>query len=171
MIQFIGAGPGDPDLITVKGKKGMEEADIIIYAGSLVNPALLACAKDGAAIYNSAGMVLEEVLEVMIQGDSQGKRVARVHTGDPSLYGAIRDVCVSHRTPASKLSAICVDPFIRNPTWVFPEIDPSVSDSFRAPLTYKRNAVPSTSARNRYGSAGTASVTDASRVNDPATRL
>lgn len=91
MIQFIGAGPGDPDLITVKGKKAIEAADIIIYAGSLVNPALLENAREGAVIYNSAGMVLEEVLEVMRQGVAEEKRVVRVHTGDPCLYGAIRE--------------------------------------------------------------------------------
>ena len=91
MIQFIGAGPGDPDLITVKGKKAIDEADIIIYAGSLVNPALLEYAREDAVVYNSAGMVLEEVLEVMRQGMAEKKRVARVHTGDPCLYGAIRE--------------------------------------------------------------------------------
>lgn len=91
MIQFIGAGPGDPDLITVKGKKAIEAADIIVYAGSLVNPALLEYAREDAVVYNSAGMVLEEVLEVMRQGMAEKKRVARVHTGDPCLYGAIRE--------------------------------------------------------------------------------
>ncbi len=91
MIYFLGAGPGDPDLITVKGKKKIEEADIIIYAGSLVNPALLKCAKAGAQIYDSAGMTLEEVLTVMVEGVSEGKTIARVHTGDPSVYGAIRE--------------------------------------------------------------------------------
>lgn len=91
MIQFIGAGPGDPDLITVKGKKAIEAADIIIYAGSLVNQALLENAREGAVVYNSAGMVLEEVLQVMRQAVAEKKRVARVHTGDPCLYGAIRE--------------------------------------------------------------------------------
>ena len=91
MIYFIGAGPGDPDLITVKGKKHMEEADIVIYAGSLVNEALLENVKPGAEIYNSAGMTLEEVLSVMTAGEKAGKKVARVHTGDPSIYGAIRE--------------------------------------------------------------------------------
>lgn len=91
MIHFIGAGPGDPDLITVKGKKRMEEADVVIYAGSLVNPALLDNVREGAEIYNSAGMVLEEVLSVMVNAHAQGKLVARVHTGDPCLYGTVRE--------------------------------------------------------------------------------
>jgi len=91
MIYFIGAGPGDPDLITVKGKKKLETADVIIYAGSLVNERLLNCARDHAEIYNSAHMTLEEVLAVMEKAIQQEKTVARVHTGDPSIYGAIRE--------------------------------------------------------------------------------
>ena len=91
MVYFIGAGPGDPELITVKGKKILESADIIIYAGSLVNRELLACARASCDIYDSAAMTLEEVVEVMVRGVSQKKTVARVHTGDPSVYGAIRE--------------------------------------------------------------------------------
>jgi precorrin-4/cobalt-precorrin-4 C11-methyltransferase len=91
MVYFIGAGPGDPDLITVKGKKLIEAADIIIYAGSLVNKELLNCAKADCAIYDSASMTLEEVIEVMKNGILSNKQVARVHTGDPSIYGAIRE--------------------------------------------------------------------------------
>lgn len=91
MVYFIGAGPGDPDLITVKGKKLIEQADIVIYAGSLVNRELLNCVKEGCDIYNSAEMTLEEVIRVMREGIAQNKMVARVHTGDPSIYGAIRE--------------------------------------------------------------------------------
>lgn len=91
MVYFIGAGPGDPELITMKGKRLIEEADIVIYAGSLVNKALLDYAKKGCAVYNSAQMTLEEVIEVIMQGEASNKRVARVHTGDPSIYGAIRE--------------------------------------------------------------------------------
>ncbi|MCU6763355.1 Cobalt-precorrin-4 C(11)-methyltransferase [uncultured Roseburia sp.] len=91
MIHFVGAGSGAPDLITVRGKKYLEEADIIIYAGSLVNPQLLEYAKPGAEIYNSAKMTLEEVLEVMITAEQNQKMTVRLHTGDPSLYGAIRE--------------------------------------------------------------------------------
>lgn len=90
-VYFIGAGPGDPDLITVKGKKIVEQADIIIYAGSLVNPEIIGCAKKDAVIYNSANMYLEEVIKVIVEGFTTGKLVARVHTGDPSIYGAIRE--------------------------------------------------------------------------------
>jgi precorrin-4/cobalt-precorrin-4 C11-methyltransferase len=90
-VYFIGAGPGDPDLITVKGKKTVENADIIIYAGSLVNKEIIACHKEGAEIYNSAAMNLDEVMEVTIKGIKDNKKVARVHTGDPSIYGAIRE--------------------------------------------------------------------------------
>ena len=90
-VYFIGAGAGDPELITVKGKRIVEEADIVIYAGSLVNPEVLKWCKKDTEIYNSASMCLEEVMEVMIKGIKSGKRVARVHTGDPSIYGAIRE--------------------------------------------------------------------------------
>ena len=94
MIYFIGAGPGDPELITVKGKRLIDEADIIIYAGSLVNPQVLSGAKPEAEIYNSATMNLEEVLDVMKRGVEAGKKVVRVHTGDPSIYGAHREQMV-----------------------------------------------------------------------------
>lgn len=91
MIHFVGAGSGAPDLITVRGKKYLEEADVIIYAGSLVNPQLLEYTKPGAGIYNSAKMTLEEVLDVMINAEQNQKTTVRLHTGDPSLYGAIRE--------------------------------------------------------------------------------
>lgn len=91
MVYFIGAGPGDPELITIKGKRVIEEADRIIYAGSLVNPQVLAGAKPEAKIYNSASMTLPQVIAVMEQAEQEGKMTARVHTGDPSLYGAVRE--------------------------------------------------------------------------------
>ena len=90
-LYFIGAGPGDPELITIKGQKIISEADVIIYAGSLVNPAILQCAKKSAEIYNSATMNLDEVLEVELKALQQNKMVARVHTGDPAIYGAIQE--------------------------------------------------------------------------------
>ena len=90
-IFFVGAGPGDPELITVKGQRLLREADVIVYAGSLVNPALLDEAKEGAAIYNSATMTLDEVIEVMSAAAREGKCVVRLHTGDPSIYGAIQE--------------------------------------------------------------------------------
>lgn len=91
MIYFIGAGPGAEDLITVRGAKLLKEADVIIYAGSLVNPKLLDYAKDDCKIYNSAKMTLEEVVEVMEEFDREDKIVVRLHTGDPCIYGAIRE--------------------------------------------------------------------------------
>lgn len=91
MIHFVGAGPGAADLITVRGQKLLSEADVIIYAGSLVNPKLLEYAKKGCKIYNSAHMTLEEVTEVMENAEREGYLTVRLHTGDPSLYGAVRE--------------------------------------------------------------------------------
>ena len=91
MIHFVGAGPGEEDLITVRGAKMLEEADVVVYAGSLVNPAHLARTKEGCAIYDSASMTLEQVMDVMIPAAKDGKNVVRLHTGDPSVYGAIRE--------------------------------------------------------------------------------
>lgn len=90
-VWFVGAGPGDPELITVKGQRLVSEADVIIYAGSLVNPALLSLAKQGASIYNSAKMTLPEVIAVMVKAVAEQKKVVRLHTGDPSIYGAIKE--------------------------------------------------------------------------------
>lgn len=90
-VYFIGAGPGDPELITVKGQKIIKEADIIIYAGSLVAREIIECHKPEAKIYNSAKMNLEEVMETTIDNVKKGKKVARVHTGDPSIFGAHRE--------------------------------------------------------------------------------
>ena len=91
MVHFIGAGPGDPELLTLKGKRLIDAADVIIYAGSLVNKEVLAGAKEGAKIYNSATMTLEEVIDVMKDADAKGLDVARVHTGDPAIFGAHRE--------------------------------------------------------------------------------
>ena len=91
MIHFVGAGSGAPDLITLRGKTFLEQADVIIYAGSLVNPQLLDYAKEGCQIYNSATMTLEEVLDVMFAAEKEKKMTVRLHTGDPCLYGAIRE--------------------------------------------------------------------------------
>ena len=90
-VYFVGAGPGDPDLITVKGHKLLTEADVVIYAGSLVNPAILAVTPPGCEIHNSASMTLDEVIGVMKAAVAQGKKVVRLHTGDPSIYGAIQE--------------------------------------------------------------------------------
>lgn len=90
-VYFVGAGPGDPELITIKGKRIVDQADVIIYAGSLVNKEILVGHKEEALIYNSASMNLEEVLEVMEKAFMECKQVARVHTGDPAIYGAIKE--------------------------------------------------------------------------------
>ncbi len=91
MINFVGAGPGAVDLITVRGMELLKKADVIIYAGSLVDPKLLDYAKEGAEIYNSAVMTLDEVMEVMTGADKKGLEVVRLHTGEPSIYGAVRE--------------------------------------------------------------------------------
>ncbi len=91
MIYFVGAGTGAADLITVRGKRLLQTADVVIYAGSLVNPELLQDTKDGCAVYNSAKMTLEEVVAVMRRAEQSGKSTVRLHTGDPSVYGAVRE--------------------------------------------------------------------------------
>lgn len=91
MVHFVGAGSGAADLITIRGKEFLEKADVIIYAGSLVNPELLKYAKESCEIYDSAKMTLEEVMDVMVQAEKDQKMTVRLHTGDPCLYGAIRE--------------------------------------------------------------------------------
>lgn len=91
MVHFVGAGSGAADLITIRGKKLLEEADVVIYAGSLVNPELLKFAKDGCEIHNSAVMTLDEVIAVMEKAEADGRTTVRLHTGDPCVYGAIRE--------------------------------------------------------------------------------
>lgn len=91
MVYFIGAGPGDPELITVKGKRILSEAEVVVYAGSLINPVLLSFAQKQATIYNSASMTLDEITSILIMAAQEGKTAARLHSGDPSLYGAIQE--------------------------------------------------------------------------------
>lgn len=91
MIYFVGAGSGAADLITLRGQRFLQQADVIIYAGSLVNPQLLEERKTGCRVYNSAEMTLEEVIEVMKTAEQEGKMTVRLHTGDPCLYGAVRE--------------------------------------------------------------------------------
>ncbi len=88
-VVFVGAGPGDPGLITVLGRKAIETADVVLYAGSLVNPEILAWARPGIPIHDTAGLTLEETIRICLEAARQGKRVVRLHTGDPSLYGAV----------------------------------------------------------------------------------
>lgn len=91
MIHFVGAGPGAPDLITLRGADLLGKADCVIYAGSLVNPALLGLTRPGCAIYNSAELTLEQVLDIMRQQEAAHHMTVRLHTGDPCLYGAVRE--------------------------------------------------------------------------------
>lgn len=91
MIDFVGAGSGAEDLITVRGQRLLKEADVIVYAGSLVNPKLLEVKKESCQVYNSAYMTLEEVMAVMTGAAVDGQKVVRLHTGDASLYGAIKE--------------------------------------------------------------------------------
>ncbi len=91
MVHIVGAGAGDPELITVKGQKVLSAADVVIYAGSLVNPELLKVCKEGVELFNSAQMTLKEIIHVMEVANAAGKNIVRLHTGDPSLYGAIQE--------------------------------------------------------------------------------
>jgi precorrin-4/cobalt-precorrin-4 C11-methyltransferase len=91
MVYFVGAGPGDPDLLTIKGDRLLREADLVVYAGSLINPAVLERVGESCSLYDSAGMNLDEICAKMIEYAGQGKKVVRLHSGDPSLYGALRE--------------------------------------------------------------------------------
>ena len=91
MVHIVGAGPGDPELITVKGQRYLKEADVVIYAGSLVNPQLLSCCRQDAKILNSAHMTLPEVVAAIEEAEREGKMTVRLHTGDPAIYGAIQE--------------------------------------------------------------------------------
>ena len=91
MVHFVGAGSGAVDLITVRGARLLGEADVVIYAGSLVNPELLKGTKEGCEIHNSAEMTLEQVIEVIKHAEAEGKTTVRLHTGDSSIYGAVRE--------------------------------------------------------------------------------
>lgn len=91
MVYFVGAGTGAVDLITVRGRHLLEQADVIIYAGSLVNPELLQYAKKECVIHDSAKLILEEVLTIMQKAEAEGKITVRLHTGEPSIYGAVRE--------------------------------------------------------------------------------
>lgn len=88
-VWFVGAGPGDPELITLKGEELLNHADVVIYAGSLVNKELLDYCPEDCEVYDSSKMTLNEIIDVMEKGVNEGKKVVRLHTGDPSLYGAI----------------------------------------------------------------------------------
>ncbi|MBZ4688190.1 MAG: precorrin-4/cobalt-precorrin-4 C11-methyltransferase [Clostridia bacterium] len=97
MIYFVGAGSGDPELITLKGYKLLQEADLVVYAGSLVNPDVLQYVKEGARVVDSASLNLDEIIAEMVSAHREGKKVVRLHTGDPSLYGAIGEQMIRLR--------------------------------------------------------------------------
>ena len=91
MVHFVGAGSGAPDLITLRGARLLGEADVVIYAGSLVNPELLTLTKPGCELHDSAKLTLEEVIALIERAEREGKTTVRLHTGDPSIYGAVRE--------------------------------------------------------------------------------
>lgn len=91
MIYFVGAGPGDPELLTIRGKNALESADVVIYAGSLVPRSTLKYAKKTAKLYDSSKLSLEEITALMLKAEKEGKAVVRIHSGDPSIYGALRE--------------------------------------------------------------------------------
>ena len=91
MVIFVGAGPGAPDLITLRGMRALQKADVVIYAGSLVNPELLSFCREGCSIHNSAVMTLEQVISVIESAEAEGKTTVRLHTGDTALYSTIRE--------------------------------------------------------------------------------
>lgn len=132
MIYFVGAGCGAPDLITVRGLHLLQKADMVIYAGSLVNPALLEETKTGCSIYNSAKMTLEEVLTVMRQAQREERELVRLHTGDPCLYGAIReqmDALDAEGIPYEScpgVSSFCGAAAALNLEYTLPEVSQSV---------------------------------------------
>ncbi len=90
-VYFVGAGPGDPELLTIKGKKAIEDSPCCIYTGSLVNKAILQYARQDARIFNSASMTLDDVIDVIKEASDLNENVARIHTGDPAIYGAIQE--------------------------------------------------------------------------------
>ncbi|UOO37913.1 precorrin-4 C(11)-methyltransferase [Oscillospiraceae bacterium CM] len=132
MIYFVGAGSGAPDLITIRGAERLKQADVIIYAGSLVNPALLSYAKSECAVYNSAKMTLEEVLDVMTSAEAAGKDTVRLHTGDPCLYGAIReqmdrlDACDIAYESVPGVSSFCGAAAALRAEYTLPDVSQSV---------------------------------------------
>lgn len=132
MVYFVGAGSGAPDLITVRGQKLLQQADVVIYAGSLVNPALLKETKEDCEIYNSAKMTLEEVIDIMKRAHQQQKMTVRLHTGDPSIYGAVReqmDILEQEGIPYEScpgVSSFCGAASALNLEYTLPDVSQSV---------------------------------------------
>ena len=132
MVYFVGAGSGAPDLITVRGQRLLQQADVVIYAGSLVNPALLEETKQDCEVFNSAQMTLEEVIDVMKRAHSQEKMIVRLHTGDPSIYGAVReqmDLLEQENIPYEScpgVSSFCGAASALNLEYTLPDVSQSV---------------------------------------------
>lgn len=132
IVKIVGAGAGDPELITVKGMKALQEADVVIYAGSLVNPALLDYCPAGCQIYDSAGMNLDEVIAVIKAEYPKGKKIVRLHTGDPSIYGAIReqmDILEQEDIPFTVIpgvSSFCAAAAALKKEYLLPEVSQTV---------------------------------------------
>lgn len=132
MVYFVGAGSGAPDLITVRGQRLLQQADVVIYAGSLVNPALLEETKQDCEVFNSAKMTLEEVIDVMKRAHSQEKMIVRLHTGDPSIYGAVReqmDLLEQENIPYEScpgVSSFCGAASALNLEYTLPDVSQSV---------------------------------------------
>ena len=132
MVHFVGAGPGAPDLITVRGQRLLAEADVIIYAGSLVNPQLLNNKRETCTVHDSARMTLEEVFSVIAEAEAEGKMTVRLHTGDPCLYGAIReqmDLLEAHGIPydvCPGVSSFCGAAAAMNLEYTLPGISQTV---------------------------------------------
>lgn len=132
MVYFVGAGSGAPDLITVRGQKLLQQADVVIYAGSLVNPALLEETKEDCEIFNSAKMTLEEVIDIMKRAHQQQKMTVRLHTGDPSIYGAVReqmDILEQEGIPYEScpgVSSFCGAASALNLEYTLPDVSQSV---------------------------------------------
>lgn len=148
MVNFVGAGSGAVDLITLRGHKLLSEADVVIYAGSLVNKELLGYAKDDAEIYNSAYMTLEEVIDVVKKADKENKSIVRLHTGDSSIYGAIREQMIEldklnityKVTPG--VSSFCGAAASLNAEYTLPDVSQSViitRMAGRTPVPEKEN--------------------------------
>ncbi len=132
MVYFVGAGPGAEDLITVRGQALLRQADVVVYAGSLVNPALLSVCKPGCAVYNSAVMTLEQVTDVFVAAHAAGSMTVRLHTGDPCLFGAIREqmdvldrLSIPYETVPG-VSSFCGAAAALNVEYTLPEVSQSV---------------------------------------------
>ena len=176
MVHFVGAGSGAPDLITVRGARLLGEADVVIYAGSLVNPALLDATKPGCEIHDSAKMTLEEVIAVIRQAEAEGKTTVRLHTGDSSIYGAVReqfdaleklgidyDVCPG-------VSAFCGAAAALRAEYTLPNVSQTVIITpFPAHFRTRSRSAPSIAARSQTLPMPVTPCTKGDSVNSPVT--